>query len=67
MSDEIENREDAHLKAAAPELLTALKTIVSASDDGWTDWLEPLLPAARAAIAKAEGRQPSPSAGTPSP
>ena len=44
---------DARLIAAAPDLLAALREMMSAMDDG-SD--EPTLVDARAAIAKAEGR-----------
>lgn len=54
----------ARLFAAAPELLEALKTIVKLQDEKiknpemvWPYWNTPLFYAARAAIAKAEGRE----------
>jgi hypothetical protein len=57
------NREDAHLIAAAPELLEALKLVVSYDEGNHIDGLEMMLAyskaldAARAAIAKAEGEK----------
>ncbi len=52
-----ETRANANLIAAAPELLEALKNLVNDFDKSvWTT--EPMLIAARAAIAKAERREP---------
>lgn len=49
--------DEARLIAAAPELLAALTEIVAAADgDGWKQ-LDPTFTAARAAIAKATGKQ----------
>lgn len=53
---ENERRANAHLIAAAPELLEALKTLpqsLASTDDDLNRWLEK----ARAAIAKAEGEK----------
>lgn len=57
---------NAHLIAAAPELLKALKQIVEHEQIDGTgirytfDWHSPFGQAARAAIAKAEGSTPTP-------
>lgn len=52
-----EDEADACLIAAAPELLEALKVALACheSDEGWSD---DFAEGARAAIAKAEGREP---------
>lgn len=50
----IDNPDDAHLMFAAPELLEALKEVVAISDRKHDAWDK-----AHAAIAKAEGRNPS--------
>ena len=50
------NPDDARLMTAAPDLLAILK---AAAEDDAVQWHDgPLLKAARAAIAKAEGREP---------
>jgi hypothetical protein len=50
--------EDAGLIAAAPDLLAALKAFIDAYDgDEYASGVWPLMDQARAAIAKAEGRQ----------
>jgi hypothetical protein len=50
---------NAHLIAAAPDLLAALRLLLEASDglNGESEWLDERLNAARAAIAKAEATQ----------
>ena len=48
---------NAHLIAAAPELLEALKEIVDAADGAGWEQLDPSFKKARAAIAKAIGEQ----------
>lgn len=60
---ELEMRANAHLIAAAPDLLEIAQTIVTICDSGNQNLAElacmetsPLVDAARAAIAKAEGR-----------
>ena len=54
-----EQEANAHLIAAAPDLLEALRLLLEASDglNGESEWLDERLNAARAAIAKAEGAQ----------
>jgi len=47
---------DARLIAAAPELLESLKSLMHGLDDYWQDQNPDAVAAARAAIAKAEGR-----------
>lgn len=48
---------NAHLIAAAPDLLEALQEVVDAADgDGWNQ-IDPLFPNQRAAIAKARGEK----------
>jgi hypothetical protein len=60
---DVRDRRDAHLIAAAPELLAALKETVESLEqtlrwrgEGWECSEDDLLGNARAAIAKAEGR-----------
>ena len=48
---------DAHLIAAAPDLLEALKEIVDAADGAGWEQLDPSFKKARTAIAKATGEQ----------
>jgi hypothetical protein len=57
--DREECEANAHLIAAAPDLLEALRLLLEASDglNGESEWLDERLNAARAAIAKAEGAQ----------
>jgi hypothetical protein len=58
-----DKRESQRLMAAAPELLEALQSLIDLSDDGFLHiegsiaTEDPVITAARAAIAKAEGRE----------
>lgn len=55
-ADEI--RATAALASASPDLLEALRGMLEAYDDGvGQEWEKPYLQAARAAVAKAEGRE----------
>lgn len=51
------NHPDMNLIAAAPEMYEALKDILNADAIGYSELIEAALKAARAAIAKAEGKE----------